>query len=439
MATSTVLNRPLGRTEHIYWLLDQLYCLNFAVFVELEGRLNEAELQLALETVQQENPGLRTNIVVNRKGQPCFKSISAGERPLTLEVRALRNWRKVVEAQLVTPLDLLEMPMARFLWFRGQGKKSVIAMIFHHSIADGNSAARVLFDVLRRATGEQIKFRTKPAHPSAQELDFIQDRWFITRKLKQLKFWLDRGKDALKFPVQIPGYDVEVSQERDIKILPISLSQQTTTALLTVCREQGTTIHGVLGAALLFALNNEFDKVRSRYLGLNSLIDLRSVLKGDLSEEDLGLYMATLTTVHGLGKKPDFWALAKDIPGELKEIISSGDANLINSIHTEMSLFKSDRKGAEKMQKLVALAPPSSMLTNIGRVDPVDLGPDVRICSLAFSMPPAAQHPFCATVNSYDSKMYINLSYDQCKFDDDQPRRVAKNMLDQLQQVASGG
>ena len=80
MAMSTVLNRPLGRTEHIFWLLDQLYCLNFAVFAELEGSLNEDELQLAIETVQQENPGLRTNIVVNRKGQPCYKAITAGER-----------------------------------------------------------------------------------------------------------------------------------------------------------------------------------------------------------------------------------------------------------------------------------------------------------------------------------------------------------------------
>lgn len=439
MAISTVLNRPLGRTEHIYWLLDQLYCLNFAVFAELEGSLNEDELQLALETVQQENPGLRTNIVVNRKGQPCFKAISAGERPLTLEVRALRNWRQAVEVQLMTPFNQVETPLARFLWFRGQGKKSVIAMIFHHSIADGKSGSRVMFDILRRATGEQIKFRSKPAHPSAQQLDLRQDRWFIARKYRELKFWLDRGKDALKFAVQLPEYDMEVRPEREIKILPVSLSQETTTALRTVCREQDTTIHGVLGAALLFAVNKEFDKVRSRYLGLNSLADLRSVLKGELSEEDLGLYIATLTTVHSLTKSPDFWGLAKEIPSQLQEIMGSGDANLINSIHTEMSLFKSDRNGAEKVQKIVALAPPSSMLTNIGRVEPVDLGADLRITSLAFSVSPPAHHPFCVTVNSYSGKMYINLAYDQCKFDDDRPRRVADNMLDQLQQVASAG
>jgi hypothetical protein len=46
------LNRRLGRSEHIYWLLDQLYCLNFVVFAELEGILNEEDLQLALEIIQ---------------------------------------------------------------------------------------------------------------------------------------------------------------------------------------------------------------------------------------------------------------------------------------------------------------------------------------------------------------------------------------------------
>jgi NRPS condensation-like uncharacterized protein len=377
--------------------------------------------------------------VVNRKGQPCFKAISAGERPLTLEIRALRNWRQAVEVQLMTPFNQVETPLARFLWFRGQTKKSVIAMVFHHSIADGKSGAHVMFDILRRATGEEIKFRSKQAHPSAQQLDLIQDKWLIVRKFRELKFWLDRGKDALKFAVQIPDYDMEVTPARNIKILPISLSQETTAALQGVCRKQETTMHGVLGAALLFAINQEFEKVRSRYLGLNSLADLRSVLKGGLSEEDLGFYIATLITVHSLDKNPDFWELAKEIPSQLEEIMGSGDANLINSIHTEMSLFKSNRKGAQKMQKIVALAPPSSMLTNVGRLEPVDLGRGVRICSLAFSVSPPAQHPFCATVNSYGGKMYINLAYDQCKFDDDQPQRVAANMLGQLHQVASGG
>jgi len=69
------LNRRLGRTEHIYWLLDQLYCLNFLVFAELEGSLNRDDLQTALDIVQQENPVLRAQIVIDKAGQPCFEPV----------------------------------------------------------------------------------------------------------------------------------------------------------------------------------------------------------------------------------------------------------------------------------------------------------------------------------------------------------------------------
>jgi NRPS condensation-like uncharacterized protein len=436
MGTSIVLDRPLGRTEHIYWLLDQLYCLNFLVFAELEGTLNDDDLQVALDIVQQENPVLRSKIVIAGAGQPCFRPVAAEERPLQLELGGLRNWRRQVEAQLITPFEQSEAPLARFFWFRGKRSKSVVAMVFHHSIADGKSGACVLLDVLRRAAGQEQPIHLKEAHPSSQELDLIQDKTLLAGKIKELKFWLGTGKNVLKFAEQIPGYDMEPRDTRKIKIIPLSISSAENKALLAVCRDRGTTIHGALGAALLFALNDEFEEPRSRFLGLNSLADLRNVLKGNLTDQDLGLYISTLTTVHLLDKSPDFWSLAREIPNHLKAIVNSGDANLINSIYPEKALFTSDQAGASKLQKIVALAPPSSMLTNIGRIDEVPLGDAVRIRSLAFAVSPPAQHPVCVTAASYDGKMYLNVLYDQCKLEDDQARRISENMLSKLRQAA---
>jgi NRPS condensation-like uncharacterized protein len=430
------LNRRLGRTEHIYWLLDQLYCLNFLVFAELEGSLNRDDLQTALDIVQQENPVLRAQIVIDKAGQPCFEPVSAAERPLRLEVHGLRNWRRNVEAQLVTPFEKLEAPLARVLWFRGKGKKSVVAMVFHHSIADGKSGASVLFDVLRRATGKDRRTHFKAAHPSSQQLDLIQDKGLVAGKLKELRFWLGKGRDVLKFPRQLPGYDMEPGDARKIKTIPFSISPEANTTLLANCRDRGTTMHGALGAALLLALNSEFEDVESRFLGLNSLADLRNVLKANLTEQDLGLYISTLTTVHWLDEEPDFWSLAREIPNRLKEIMNSGDANLINSIYTEIPLFTSDQSGARKVQKIVALAPPSSMLTNIGRITEVPLGKALRVRSLAFAVSPPAQHPICVTAASYGGQMYLNILYDQCKVADDQARRITENIQSKLLEQA---
>jgi NRPS condensation-like uncharacterized protein len=439
MKSLPALDRPLGRTEHIYWLLDRLYCLNFLAYVEIEGHLESAQLQAALDIVQRENPVLRAQIIIDKKGRPCFRPVSTREYPLTLEVCGLRNWRRQLEAQLMTSFESGGAPLARLLWFAGKGKKSVVAMVFHHSIADGKSGACVLLEVLRRATGDDGNAVLKQPRASSQQLDLIKTRKPVEGKLKELRFWLDTGKKVLKFPEQLPGYDMEPRGRRRIKTLPITLPRDTCAALAKVCRGHDTTVHGALGAGLLLGINGEFDRIKPRNLGLNSLADLRGVLAEKLTEQDLGLYITTLTTVHHLDAKPRFWRLAKDIPQQLRKIMNSGDANLINGIYTEMGLFSADEAGARRVQKIVALAPPSSMLTNIGRISEQPLGAGVKIRSLAFEVSPPAQHPVCVTAASYGGQMFINLLYDQCKVDDAQAGRILDRMVAELQRVAAKG
>jgi hypothetical protein len=170
---------------------------------------------------------------------------------------------------------------------------------------------------------------------------------------------------------------------------------------------------------------------------VNSLVDLRSGLKGGLTEQDLGLYISTVTTSHRLDEQPDFWRLAQEIPHHLKAVMNSGDANIVNSVYPETPLYTPDKNGAKRLQKVVALAPPSSMLTNIGRVNVLPLGKALRIKALHFAVSPPVQHPICMTTTSYDGRIYSNVLYDRCKLKDDQAKRIAENIQSRLQQEAS--
>jgi hypothetical protein len=53
-----------------------------------------------------------------------------------------------------------------------------------------------------------------------------------------------------------------------------------------------------LGAALFIALDEEFESRKARYLGVNSLVDLRAGLEGGLTDQDLGIYISTVTNVN---------------------------------------------------------------------------------------------------------------------------------------------
>ena len=89
------MNRPLGPTEAIYYLLDQLYCLNFVVFAEISGSLDAGGLERALQAVQIEQPLLRTHLAVVR-GRACFKAVAPEQAALKAQVRPLRGWRTAV-------------------------------------------------------------------------------------------------------------------------------------------------------------------------------------------------------------------------------------------------------------------------------------------------------------------------------------------------------
>src|ERR1039457_3773758 len=55
----TTINRRLGATENIYYFLDQLYCLNFIIFVEIAGSLQIDQINKPMKALQAEQPLLR--------------------------------------------------------------------------------------------------------------------------------------------------------------------------------------------------------------------------------------------------------------------------------------------------------------------------------------------------------------------------------------------
>lgn len=430
------INRRLGATENIYYFLDQLYCLNFILFVEITGSLHIDQINGALKAVQAEQPLLRARFELI-DGRYWFKPVAAEDFPLKAQTGPLKGWRTQVAAQLDTRFND-DAPLARFFWFGGEGKKAVAAMVFHHSIADGKSGTNVLLEVLRRAGGEDIPLHYRRAHPSAQDLDLIKSKTPWLGSLQRLRYWLKQGQSVLKFPRQLPGFDMAIKPARDIRIIAFQVFAAASAALLDACRAHGTTVHGALGAAQILALNDEFDTAEDRYLALNSLADLRGVLKGELTEFDLGLYIATLTTVHEVAAEPDFWALAIDIRSQLKGILQSGDADLVHSIYRDDTLFPRNKTGARMVHAIVALAPPSSMLTNIGKVDKLTLANGASVDSVAFAVTGPTLHPICITATSYADRMYMNLVYDALKLSESQAQRVAKSVRRYLELAARG-
>lgn len=157
------IDRALGPTENSYYLLDKLFGLNFVVYAKIDGPFDTQRLASALQAVQAEHPLLRARPAL-AGGRPWFKPVAADAHPIPIESGGLRDWRARIEVQLER-LFVDAAPLARFMCFSAGARKSVAAMVFHHSIADGRSGADVLIEVLRRAGGEDLPLNPGPAHP----------------------------------------------------------------------------------------------------------------------------------------------------------------------------------------------------------------------------------------------------------------------------------
>ncbi len=434
MTQAQSIKRPLGQTESLYFLLDQLYCLNFVVFAQLEGEVTVAALNAALLAAQAEHPLLRTRIVTEQQ-HLRFRPVEAAQYSLQASWLPWRGWRTELQRQLNDPFGD-EAPLARCfacVQKTAKGSHSMVALVFHHAIADGRSATQLLMDVLRRAGGEQRPLDYRAAQPAAQQLDALERQPLLTRGLQKTRFWLGQTVNALTPLGKSPSSYLHLGQQRQIEVLPFIIKQRLASQLAKACKAQGTSVHGALGAAQMLALADVAETSQPSHLALNSLADLRGTLDGELTEHDLGLYIATLTTVHRLALSGEvFWPLAVDIRGQLTALLDSGAANQINALYQHNSLRLPTRARAAVLQGLAALAPAASMLTNIGRVAPVTLANGATVTTLEFIVAPPPQCHFCITAASYQGVIYLNLLYDTAKFAPQQAEQLRDRLLEQV-------
>lgn len=170
MKPSTV-DRPLDLAEHFFWLADRVSSLNFVMFAELDGELDPLALRGALDRAQRAHPLLRVRIEAG-DGAPRFVPAEGQPIPLQAIQVAADAWQAPIERELRIAFRTGEAPLMRCTYAAlPNGKQSVLALTFNHSIADGRSGAALL----RRILGDVLA-GVQPASGAARFARAIHDR-----------------------------------------------------------------------------------------------------------------------------------------------------------------------------------------------------------------------------------------------------------------------
>jgi len=285
--------RPLGAFEEFLWLYDQTSPLHFALAAKLEGHTTISEWRRALDSLQKRHPFFSVYIEKDGSAVPNFRQDSSASIPLRVVQGAnvAKRWELEVELELAIPFNAGQAPLVRAVLLL-EGQQAVCILVIHHSISDGRSVAFVIRDLLQALAGKPID--PLPVLPSLEDLLGITSTDFVPTKAPAQK------------PPGKPLVYVDKKETRP-QVRSLTLSTELTGEIRKRAREEGTTVHGALSAAIALAYREINDRFSEEPVRVLSPIDMRNMLGlGD----DCALLVAAAVVAIEPDSSTTFWQIA---------------------------------------------------------------------------------------------------------------------------------
>ncbi|OOQ58435.1 condensation domain-containing protein [Mucilaginibacter pedocola] len=280
-------NRTLGAFEKTFWLLDQIDSKDFALAAEIEGRETVEAWQQALVKLQQRHPNLFAKVVLDQFSRPVLEHVNGITIPLrVLNVDDNYRWEEEAEKELATRFNTAEAPLLRAVLIQ-KPAITVLILASSHIVADGTSLTYLFRDLLNALAGKELQ-AMKPQLSNDESLGLPEDI-IIT--------------DASHIASLANDFKAVTPKVSSIRVVP-AITQR----LIEKAREEGTTVHGAICAAVLTAVRTKRKEWSDKKIELISPICARGPLKLD---DNYGLNITTHPVFFEGEQAYDFWEIAR--------------------------------------------------------------------------------------------------------------------------------
>ncbi|PQA54527.1 condensation domain-containing protein [Siphonobacter curvatus] len=335
-------NRTLGAFEKTFWLLDQIDSKDFALAADISGRQPLENWQKALQLVQQRHPNLSVKIGMDERSRPTLQAVESLIIPLRMiEVEEEYRWEAEVEKELSVRFNTAQGPLLRVVLVQ-KPQRTVLILVANHMVADGTSLNYLVRDLLLAVTGTELK-AMDPQVSNDQTLGLPEDQ-----------------------PIQTVDKVLELGvNTRIVKPLISSLriSEQTTRTIVERAKQEQTTVHGALCAAVVLASRKMRAEWREVKMELVSPICTRGALQLD---DNFGLNITTQSVFFENEQKLSFWALARLAKAGLEGTHS------VEYVANYVSFFRSIVFGTNDLQQMIEVLKTAFnhqiMVTNLVKV-----------------------------------------------------------------------
>lgn len=279
-------NRTLGAFEKTFWLLDQIDSKDFALAADIAGTQPLEKWQNALSMVQKRHPNLSVRVVPDELSRPTLQHVEDMKIPLrVVQVQQDYRWEQEVERELSERFDTEKGPLLRVVLVQ-KPQSTFLILVANHTVSDGTSLNFLVRDILLAVTGKELALM-EPQVSNDQTLGLPED-----------------------LPAQIIDQVLNLKMKTDIVKPFVSshrFSENNTRNILERARQENTTVHGAICAAVLLAsrkLRAEWDEAR---MELVSPVCTRTALNLD---DNFGLNITT-QSVFFKNEHLSFWNLAR--------------------------------------------------------------------------------------------------------------------------------
>lgn len=430
-----VISRPLDPGEAFFFLSDHVSCMNFVVLAERSGTLQPEHIRRALDTVQQEHALLQTRISWTEDTGLRFEPAPGAAIELLCHHSSADAWQGLIEQELSSPFALGTAPLMRCLYIEVAANDSpaspatncVLALTFHHSIADGRSGTEILRRLLSLMAADQTTAPSDPTThlPSMAELMPAHYRWTEQPEAaKQLRTTLIADYRRHGVLAVMPWLATE-AEHRTPRLIRLQLSAEASQHLLAQARAHDTTVHGALCAAQLLAQYQLQQTDQPTAFFLSCPVDLRPHLEGTPPTSPTGFFTSLISGTFQIKPDTDLWALAREIITQTRTQIARGEGHLLYHLYG-LDGSPVPPQAMELFRKKALASLPNTMISNVGAITPVADDPAVQ--AISFALCPMPYQTLFTAASSYNGRLILNVGYDAARLSDATAQRLVQHM-----------
>ncbi|MDZ8226395.1 MULTISPECIES: condensation domain-containing protein [unclassified Nostoc] len=317
-------NRKLGLIENLFDILHDVGGMIDVNVARIEGAIKPAILQQALDCLQKVHPLLQSHIV-NLEDGAYFQWEGTTKIPLyVIDKQDENQWLKVAEEELHQKFPRNTSPLCRVTLLRSSINNGIneIIMTFHHAIVDGMSCMlfvdQLLFYYQQMTAGENIpKVVTMQLLPPLEKL--------LNSSLISKNNVAEKQHDEVISTPQLIIEEEAPPSDRHTCLVTRIVSQDMTLRLSDRCKQEKTTVHGALCAAMLLAAAKIAFTDLPLSLSCGSNVNLRKYCKPEVSTGHIACFASIVEEIHTLQSNTKFWNLARECKLKISHAISIGN------------------------------------------------------------------------------------------------------------------